>query len=205
MTSYAITNAMKLKRKFGMGMKKKNTPISLKNIVKVAKKSIVSGKCTKKVIKSALKGAREAVKKAAGKQNIIIPRILPVPPKVSGFLPSLIPLFAGLSAAGALAGRAAGIAKAVNDSQTTKLQLEETQRHNRVMENGGNGLHLTPHKTGLGIHRGPKNKFKIKLLKLALTDHDLLKYAKELKIPNIRGVLCLTNCHLPAHIIASQP
>ena len=116
MAAYAITNAMKMKRKFGMGLKKKNTPISLKNIVKMAKKSMVSGKSAKKVIKSALKGAREAVKKDGGKQNIIIPRILPVPPKVGGFLPFLIPLFAGLSAAGALAGRAAGIAKAVNDS-----------------------------------------------------------------------------------------
>ena len=156
--AYAITNAMKLKRKFCMGIRKKNTPISLKNIVKMAKKSMVSGKCTKKIIKSALKGDREAVKKAAGKQNIIIPRILPVPPKVGGFLPFLIPLFAGLSAAGALAGGAAGNAKAVNDSQTAKLQLEETQRHNRVMENGGNGLYLKPHKTGLGIHRRLKKK-----------------------------------------------
>ena len=160
MAAYAITNAMKLKRKFGMGMKKKNTPISLKNIVKIAKKSMVSGKCAKKVIKSALKGAREAVKKAGGKQNIIIPRILPVPPKVVGFLPFLIPLFAGLSAAGALAGGAAGIAKAVNDSQTAKLQLEEIQRHNRVLENGGNGLYLKPHKTELGISRGLKKTSK---------------------------------------------
>ena len=158
MAAYAITNAMKLKRKFGMGMKKKSTPISLKNIVKMAKKSIVSGKCAKKVIKSALKSAREAGKKAGIKQNIIIPRILPVSPKVGGFLPFLIPLFTGLSAAGALAGGAAGNAKAVNDSQTAKLQLEETQRHNRIMENGGNGLYRKPHKTGLGIHRGLKKK-----------------------------------------------
>ena len=159
MAAYAITNAMKLKRKFGMGMKKKkNTPISLKNIVKMAKKSMVSGKCAKKVIKSALKAAREAVKKAGGKQNIIIPRKLPVPAKVGGFLPFLIPLFAGLSAAGALAGGAAGIAKAVNDTKTAKLQLVKTQRHNRVMENGGDGLYLKPHKTGLGIHRGLKTK-----------------------------------------------
>ena len=88
----------------------------------MAKKSMVSRKYAKKVIKSALKGAREAVKKAGGKQNIIISRTLLVPPKVGGFLPFLIPLFASLSAAGALAGGAAGIAKAVNDSQTAKLR-----------------------------------------------------------------------------------
>ena len=92
---------------------------------------------------------------------LIIPRILPLPAKV-GFLPFHIPLFAGLSAAVALAGGAAGIAKAVNDSKTARLQLEETQRHNRVMENGGNGLYLKPHKTGLGIHRGLKKKLQNK-------------------------------------------
>ena len=64
--AYAITNAMKLKRKFGMGMKKKNTPISLKNIVKMAKKSMVSGKCAKKVIKSALKGLVKQSRKFGG-------------------------------------------------------------------------------------------------------------------------------------------
>ena len=83
-----------------------------------------------------------------------------MPANVGGFLPFLIPLFAALSAAGTLADGAAGIAKAVNDSKNAKLQVEETQRHNRVMENGGNGLYLKPHKMGLGIqtYRGLKKK-----------------------------------------------
>ena len=67
------------------------------------------------VIRSALKKARSAVKEAGGKKNIEIPRILPVLAKTGGMLPFLIPMFAGLSATGALAGEAAGIAKAVKD------------------------------------------------------------------------------------------
>ena len=119
--AYTITNAIKLKRKFGMGSKKPS--ISLNNIVKMASKIMIPGKCAKKVIKSALKAAREAVKKAGGKSNIIVPRALAVPAKVGGFLPFLIPVFAGLSATGALAGGSAGIAKAVNDAKAAKLQL----------------------------------------------------------------------------------
>ena len=57
-------------------------------------------------------------------------------------MPFLIPLSAGLSATGALAGGAAGIAKAVNDAKAVKQQLEENKRHNKTMESImlGNGL-----------------------------------------------------------------
>ena len=137
MAAYAITNAMKFKKKFGMGMKKKNTLISLKNTVKIAKKSMVSGKRAKKVIKSTPKGASEAVKKARGKQNIIIPRILPMPPKVGGFLPFLMPLFAGLSAVSALADGAAGIVKVVNDSKNCKVVVRgDSETHWGYGESG---------------------------------------------------------------------
>lgn len=144
--AFAVTSAMKLKSKFGMG-------VPFRKIVKAASKSVVPSKSARKVILSALKGARKAVKDAGGKRNIGIPRILPVPSKVGGFLPFLIPLFAGLSATGAIAGGAAGIAKAVNDAKSAKQALEESQRHNRKMEDIalGKGLYLKPHKTGLGL------------------------------------------------------
>ena len=75
-------------------------------------------------------------------------------------LPFLIPMFAGLSATGALAGgAAAGITKAVNDPKAPKQQLEENKRHNKTMESValGNGLamgngNLKSHKVGLGLH-----------------------------------------------------
>ena len=116
---------IKVKSKFGMGLKAKKPATTLRKIVAAAKKSMVPSNDAQTVIKSALRGAREAVKKAGGKRNIIKPRILPVPKKVGGFLPLLIPIFSGLSATGALAGGAAGIAKAVNDSNAAKRQLWE--------------------------------------------------------------------------------
>jgi len=125
-----------------------------------------------------------------------IPRILPVPSKIGGFLPYLIPLFAGLSATGALAGGAAGVAKAINQAKNAKSQLEESQRHNRTMEAIalGKGMYLKPYKKGFGLHLKPyaggrlKKKPEIRLPPRALSNFDLLEYAKKLKIPNFRGV-----------------
>lgn len=200
--AYAVNKAMKLKSKLGMGIKKRKTyakkrktcvkkkkltskkKTSLNQIIKMAAKSARSSKRARDVIKSVLKNARSAIKKSGGKKNIKIPRILPISSKVGGYLPFLIPLFAGLSATGALAGGAAGIAKAVNDAKSANQQLDESHRHNKTMEAIalGKGLYLKPYKTGL-----PKR---------ALTNFDLLKYAKILKIPNFRGVFMRNN--LPA-------
>ncbi|KYN18335.1 hypothetical protein ALC57_09354 [Trachymyrmex cornetzi] len=45
----------------------------------------------------------------------------------------------------------AGVAKAINDSKAAQRQLEELQRHNRVME--GRGVYLAPYKRGRGVNR----------------------------------------------------
>ena len=63
--------------------------------------------------------------------------------KEGGILPllTLIPLIAGsVSAAGAVAGGTAGIAKAVNDKKAADEELAEQRRHNLEMEKktGGN-------------------------------------------------------------------
>ena len=172
--AYAITNTMKLKSRVGMGMKKRSkkrkqnnakklgmglkskrrNQVSLKEIIKAGVFESTPSNCAQTVIQSALKKARIAVKEAEGKKNNKIPRILPVPMKTGGVLPFLIPLFAGLSATGALAGGAAGIVKAVNDAKVAKRQLEENKRHNKTMESValGNGLYLKPRKVGLGLH-----------------------------------------------------
>lgn len=148
-TAWAIANTMKAKTKLGMGIKKKKK-VSLKRIIRAAKASMMPGA---NAVKSALEGARAAVRNAGGKRNIQSPRILPVPPKIGGFLPFLIPIFAGLSATGALAGGAAGIAKAVNDANAAKRALEESKRHNNAMETIalGKGLYLKPYKNGMGL------------------------------------------------------
>lgn len=158
--AYAITNVMKAKSKLGMGLKKKKPTIMLSKIVKAASKS--TGNNSREVIRSALKKARDAVKKAGGRKNVRVPRILPVPEKVGGFLPFLIPLFAGLSATGALVGGAAGVAKAVNDASAARHQLEESQRHNKTIEAIalGKGLYLRPHKKGFGLRLDARGKKK---------------------------------------------
>jgi hypothetical protein len=158
--AWAVTNAMKAKMKFGMGIRKPATSLTLRKVIGAAKQSMVPGNTAQATIKSALKGARGAVKKAGGKRKVRSPRILPLPSKVGGFLPFLIPVFAGLSATGALAGGAAGIAKAVNAASSAKRQLEESQRHNKTMEAIalGKGLHLKPYKKGLGLHLKPYGK-----------------------------------------------
>lgn len=96
----------------------------MSKIIKAARSS-VSGNCAKKAIGSAIKNARATIKKAGGKSFIKIPRILPVSSKIGGFLPYLIPLFAGLSATGALAGGAAGVAKAINQAKASKINLRK--------------------------------------------------------------------------------
>lgn len=133
--------------KKGTGMKK-----TFKNIVSITKKHIKKFKpqCKKAAIELAM-----AVVKELGSdsdESVITPRVIPIP-KVGGFLP-LIPIFAGLSAAGGLAGGAAGIAKAVNAIKCAKERLKELKRHNKKMETLciGKGLCLKERGDGLGIY-----------------------------------------------------
>ena len=146
---------MKLKSRFGMGLKRKKKT-TLSSVIRTARKFAIKGKCSKSVIGRTLDRAREVVKEVGGKQNTQIPRVFPIP-KTGGILP-LIPLFAGLSAVCALAGGAAGIAKAVNDSQAAKQQLEENKRHNKTIESiaMGKGLYLQPYKKGFGLYLKPR-------------------------------------------------
>lgn len=168
--SYIITNAMKAKVKLGMGSKiakKKKTGTKPKNkkCLNSFKDAVQSAKTAVKIIKptnekDAIKVALQAARKTAKLKNpnkITLPRVLPIP-KLGGVIPFLVPLFAGLSAVGALAGGASGIAKAVNDANNAKKDLQESQRHNKTMEaiairnkNGG-GLFLKQYKKGLGLY-----------------------------------------------------
>lgn len=161
--AFLVTSAMKAKVKLGTGPVKKTkhkpkTKKSLKKIIQEAKTAIKGYKLGEKdAINIALKAARTLNRKRS-KQSIKIPRVIPVP-KTGGILP-LIPIFAGLSAIGALSGGAAGITKAVNDAKNASEQLKESARHNKTMEAialRGNGLHLKPYKQGLGLYLKPKN------------------------------------------------
>lgn len=158
--AWAVVNAMKVKRKTGMGLRRRRRcqrkvgfSETIRNVKKLFKKP--NNNTLRKNVSMAMKVARLAVKGAGGRKKIKTPRVLPLP-KSGGFLP-LIPLFAGLSALGALTGGTAGVAKAVLDAKAAKKKLEESERHNKTMEaialgKTGSGLYLKPHKTGLGLY-----------------------------------------------------
>lgn len=174
--AWFVTNAMKAKVKFGLGMKPIKGEKSKKRNKKVKKRM----RCDKKLFSSTVKNtlrilknekpdtindavkiARKAVHsnfKRKRKANIVIPRVIPIP-KIGGFLP-LIPIFTALSALGGLAAGGSAIAKAVNAAKNGKEQLAEATRHNRHMEAVamGKGLYLKPYKSGYGLYYRPASK-----------------------------------------------
>uniref|UniRef100_A0A1B6E8X6 Uncharacterized protein n=1 Tax=Clastoptera arizonana TaxID=38151 RepID=A0A1B6E8X6_9HEMI len=81
------------------------------------------------LIGRALLKARRYLKR---KQKVRVPRVLPLQPKAwqGGFL---IPLFAGLSALGSLAGGAPAVTKAITETKEAHSRLEEMKRHNRAL------------------------------------------------------------------------
>lgn len=78
--------------------------------------------------------------------------------KKGGVLP-LIPIFAGLSALGSLAGGASAVAKVITDSKNAKKNLAEIKRHNLAME--GRGVYLKPYE-GRGKKKKSSNKLERK-------------------------------------------
>lgn len=127
--------------------------LNAKNALKLTKSANI-----KDAIKVALKAAAKGIIKSRNKHIITKPRIIPVP-KTGGVLPFLIPIFAGLSAVGALSGGVAGIARAVSKASEAAKALDESKRHNRTMESiaMGKGLYLKPYRTGMGLYLSPKN------------------------------------------------
>lgn len=159
--AWVVTNAMKAKRKLGMGLKKHRGSVSFRGaIVNNVKRAL---KKIKKIdLKSgaalALSAAKVCVKSSGGKKRVRVPRIIPIP-KTGGLLP-LLPLLGALGAIGSLAGGSAAIAQAVNKVKTAQKQLEESKRHNKEMETialgkKGSGLYLKPHRSGLGLYLKP--------------------------------------------------
>lgn len=161
--SLLVTNTMKAKTKLGMGCRTKLGRGRRRNLFKTAlrevKKSIKSpiSEDPNVIAMTALKAAKRVIKNK--RNHITLPRVIPLP-KVGGFLP-LLPILSVLSAVGALGGGAAGVVKAINDSNAAKKQLEENKRHNLAMEalklKRGNGLFLQPYKKGFGLYLSPKN------------------------------------------------
>lgn len=146
-----VNRAMLAKVSSGSGLKN-----NFKSIVSKTKKHIMKmkPKCRKIAVKMAIAAAKELSKNS----TMQVPRIIPVP-KTGGVLP-LIPIFAGLSAAGSLAGGISGIVKTYNEYKAAKRRLAELKKHNEKMEglSIGKGLLLKPYKNGLGIYLNKKKK-----------------------------------------------
>lgn len=151
LASWLVSKVMKAKLKSGSGIKKFKTVVSkirslMKKIKPRNKKNII--KCTYEIAK----------KIVPNNSHVRLPRIIPIP-KTGGILP-LIPIFAGLSALGAVAGGAAGVAKTINDYKSAQQNLRESERHNKTMEAIalGKGLYMKPYKKGNGLFlKLPKN------------------------------------------------
>lgn len=169
-----VTGAMKVKRKMGAGCSNtrrrrrrqranaRPTPLPFVTMVRQIKQHLppgVMGGGTTAAASAALSVARNIVRK----KKVKVPRVIPVP-KSGGLLP-LLPLFAGLSALGTLAGGAAGVAKTIADTRAKARQLEEMKRHNIRMESmavgkKGSGMFLRRRPTGgygLYLSRRTKN------------------------------------------------
>lgn len=146
LASWLVNKVMKAKLKVGAGKKQKNMFNKVISSIGSRLK-----KLKPKTEKAAIKHAYTLAKKLFSKTKTCLPRFIPIP-KTGGILP-LIPIFAGLSALGALAGGSASIAKAVNDYKSAQKNLQESERHNKTMEAIalGKGLYIKPYKKGSGI------------------------------------------------------
>jgi hypothetical protein len=161
-------------------MKKVGGAISFTTAVKKARAKLKDAKFSD--INSA---AKLALREVRGIKKKKLNRIIPIP-KTGGILP-LIPIFAGLSALGALASGTASVVNAIKKTRDAQAQLKENLRHNQMMESiaMGKGLYLKPYRKGLGLFlSSPNKKKKIQ----PLSNIDLIKYAKDLNISNFRGV-----------------
>lgn len=164
--AWLVTNLLKAKVKFGLGMttkrkmkkkqcKQKLFASTVKNTLKVLKDKKPNNiydavKIAKNVVHSSFKNKK--------KSNIGVPRVIRVP-KIGGFLP-IVPILTALSALGGLATGGSAIVKAVKDIKNGKEQLAEATRHNRYMESiaMGKGLYLKPYKKGYGLYYKPAPK-----------------------------------------------
>lgn len=155
--------------------KRKNQKKSKKTKRRVLSNAIKEAECILSVAnptsvdeasKLAVIGATASLRKQKNsKKNIekFVPQVISVP-KVGGMLP-LVPVFAALSAIGALMGGTSSVTNAVIAAKNAKENLDEANRHNQLMEaialgknKSGDGLYLKPYKKGLGVYLTPYSK-----------------------------------------------
>jgi hypothetical protein len=135
-------------------IRRKKKCCSFKSLVSKTKKQIKA--TNPKTADDMVKAAMSAAKEITIQSNGVVsgqPRIIPIP-KSGGVLP-LVPIFAGLSALGSLAGGASAIYNA--------LRSTKESRQGGMGKNGitigksarGEGVYLRPYKKGYGIYLKP--------------------------------------------------
>jgi len=152
---YKAIKQKKVKKVGGVLQYKKNFRAAVQSAKNALKRGDTSDLNKASII--ALKAAKRVITPSTRKQYH--PRVIPIP-KRGGFLSLLLPIFSAVSALGAMAGGAAGIASAVDKANQARKMLAESQRHNRSMEEvavKGGGLYLRPYKSGLGLYLTSKN------------------------------------------------
>lgn len=150
---------------------KKNVKVNRKvlaNAIKDAESilSVANPTSVDEASKLAVLGASASLLKqkiSKKKLNEHVPRVISVP-KIGGMLP-LVPVFAALSAIGALMGGASSVTNAVIATKNAKENLDEANRHNKTMEaialgknKSGDGVYLRPYKKGLGVYLSPHTR-----------------------------------------------
>lgn len=174
--SWLVTTGMKAKRRLGGGC-------GFKNIVGVAKKAIQrSAKSCGNDRNGALNLTKligmavSAAKRHAGKRKIKKPRVIRIP-KSGGAL-SMIPVFAGLSALGALVGGVGSIVKAIRDVNSTANTGSPVHL--------GKGLYLHPYKGG--SYRVIKMDAKSRLVRSRVCKKNVKKNKKKNKLKKTANV-----------------
>jgi hypothetical protein len=156
----AKQKSLKKSRKTKKAVKKskKINKCTFKSMVSQTKKKMktIRPKTADEIVNTALSAAHHI----KGNKNITQPRIIPIP-KSGGVLP-LVPIFAGLSALGSLAGGASSIINAIKSTNNGKHALN-VNKHSRGDMAGvvvgkskrGEGLYLRPYKKGFGLYLRP--------------------------------------------------
>lgn len=135
--------------------------VSFNSVVKNVNKAIKKSKPEN--IETAIKLAVATVKNTSKGKQVKTPRTIKIPHYSGGVLP-LVPIFAGLSALGSIVGSSVSIANAIDRAKKAQMELEESKRHNQVIEDVvisgkvGRGFYLHSGKHGKGFYLSQKAK-----------------------------------------------
>lgn len=151
----AKKNASKKKKRKTASASKKKKCCTFKKMVAHTKRAlkIANPRTADQILDTAL----VAAKNIGHNRKVSKPRIIPLP-KSGGVLP-LVPIFAGLSALGSLAGGTANIIRAIKSANDGKKMLKGGRTGSGGVVVGqsksGEGLYLKPYKSGYGLYLKP--------------------------------------------------